>query len=41
LIVSTTFLAIMLFVWIPIRNVNSLYVYSVFYGLATGATQGS
>jgi len=40
LIVSTTFLAIMLFVWISIRRVGSLYVYSVFYGLATGATQG-
>ncbi|KAI1675625.1 general substrate transporter [Pyrenophora tritici-repentis] len=41
LIVSTTFLAIMLFVWIPVRSVSSLYVYAVFYGLATGATQGS
>jgi MCP family monocarboxylic acid transporter-like MFS transporter 3 len=41
LIVSTTFLAIMLFVWIPIRSVGSLYAYVVFYGLATGATQGS
>ncbi|KAF2132479.1 putative monocarboxylate permease, partial [Dothidotthia symphoricarpi CBS 119687] len=40
LIVSTTFLAIMLFAWIPIRSVSSLYVFSVFYGLATGATQG-
>jgi len=40
LIISTTFLAIMLFVWISIRRVGSLYVYSVFYGLATGATQG-
>lgn len=41
LIVSTTFLAIMLFVWISIHSVSSLYAYSVFYGLATGATQGS
>jgi MCP family monocarboxylic acid transporter-like MFS transporter 3 len=41
LIVSTTFLAIMLFVWISIHSVSSLYVFSVFYGLATGATQGS
>jgi MCP family monocarboxylic acid transporter-like MFS transporter 3 len=41
LIVSTTFLAIMLFVWISVHSVSSLYVYSVFYGLATGATQGS
>ncbi|USP79410.1 putative monocarboxylate permease [Curvularia clavata] len=41
LIFATVFLAIMLFVWIPIRSVGSLYVYAVFYGLATGATQGS
>jgi MCP family monocarboxylic acid transporter-like MFS transporter 3 len=41
LIVSTTFLAIMLFVWIPVRSMSSLYAYVVFYGLATGATQGS
>jgi MCP family monocarboxylic acid transporter-like MFS transporter 3 len=40
-IVSTTFLATMLFVWIPVRSVSSLYVFAVFYGLATGATQGS
>jgi MFS family permease len=41
LIVSTVFLAIMLFVWISIHSVSNLYVFSVFYGLATGATQGS
>ena len=41
LICSTVFLAIMLFVWIAVRSVSSLYVYSVFYGFATGATQGS
>ncbi|KFG78601.1 putative monocarboxylate permease [Metarhizium anisopliae] len=40
LIVSTIFLAIMLFVWIAVRSVSSLYVYSVFYGVATGAVQG-
>jgi MCP family monocarboxylic acid transporter-like MFS transporter 3 len=41
LIVSTTFLAVMLFVWIPVKSVGGLYAYVVFYGLATGATQGS
>ncbi|KAH6643227.1 putative monocarboxylate permease [Boeremia exigua] len=40
LIASTTFLAIMLFVWISIRSVSSLYAFAVFYGIATGATQG-
>ncbi|KAK2595512.1 hypothetical protein QQS21_006787 [Conoideocrella luteorostrata] len=41
LIVSTIFLATMLFVWIAVRSVSGLYVYSVFYGIATGAVQGS
>lgn len=40
LIVSTIFLATMLFIWIAVRSVGSLYVYSVFYGIATGAVQG-
>jgi hypothetical protein len=41
LIVSSAWLGIMLYVWIPIHNVGGLYVWSVFYGLAPGATQGS
>nr|POF14360.1 aspyridones efflux protein apdf [Quercus suber] len=40
LIFSTIYLAVMLFAWIAVRSVSSLYVYSVFYGFATGATQG-
>ncbi|OAA36227.1 Major facilitator superfamily domain, general substrate transporter [Cordyceps fumosorosea ARSEF 2679] len=40
LIVSTVFLAIMLFVWIAVRTESGLYVYSAFYGVATGAVQG-
>ncbi|KAI1747347.1 putative monocarboxylate permease [Xylaria castorea] len=40
LIVSTTLLAILLYIWLVIQNVTQLYVWSVFYGLATGATQG-
>ncbi|KAI1812051.1 putative monocarboxylate permease [Poronia punctata] len=40
LIVSSLWLGIMLYVWIPVHNVGGLYVWSVFYGLATGATQG-
>jgi len=41
LIVSSLWLGIMLYAWIPVRNVSGLYVWSVFYGFATGATQGS
>ncbi|ORY02732.1 putative monocarboxylate permease [Clohesyomyces aquaticus] len=41
LIVSTAFLAIMLFVWMPIRSVSSLYLFSVFYGLASLTTDPS
>lgn len=41
LLVSTTFLAVMLFVWIAIHSVGGLYAFSVFYGIATGGTQGS
>jgi MCP family monocarboxylic acid transporter-like MFS transporter 3 len=41
LIAAMTWLAVMLFVWIPVKSVGGLYAYAVFYGLATGATQGS
>lgn len=41
LIVSATFLGIMLYAWIATHAIAGLYAWSVFYGLATGATQGS
>ncbi|KAI0154992.1 putative monocarboxylate permease [Xylariaceae sp. FL1272] len=40
LVVSATSLGILLYAWIAVHNVSGLYVWSVFYGLATGATQG-
>ncbi|KAI1333972.1 putative monocarboxylate permease [Xylariaceae sp. FL0016] len=40
LIVSATLLGVLLFAWMPVHNVAGLYTWPVFYGLATGATQG-
>jgi MFS family permease len=40
LIVASAVLGVVLFCWIPVRNVGGLYGWSVVYGLATGATQG-
>ncbi|KAI0189898.1 putative monocarboxylate permease [Astrocystis sublimbata] len=40
LVVSAAVLGIMLYAWIAVHDVGGLYAWSVFYGLATGATQG-
>ncbi|KAI2776695.1 putative monocarboxylate permease [Daldinia loculata] len=40
LIIATTILGVLLYSWIAIYTVAGLYVWSVFYGLATGAAQG-
>jgi MCP family monocarboxylic acid transporter-like MFS transporter 3 len=40
LIISSFTLAVMLYGWIGIYSVPSMYVWSVLYGLATAATQG-
>ncbi|KAL1964627.1 hypothetical protein VTN77DRAFT_6801 [Rasamsonia byssochlamydoides] len=40
LVVSSTALGAMLYVWMAIRSVAGMYVWAVIYGLATGATQG-
>ncbi|ESZ92880.1 putative monocarboxylate permease [Sclerotinia borealis F-4128] len=40
LIVSSFALGVMLYAWIGIHSVPSMYIWSVLYGLATGATQG-
>ncbi|KAJ9161741.1 Monocarboxylate permease [Coniochaeta hoffmannii] len=40
MIVSSAVLGVVLFAWIPVRDVGGLYAWSVVYGIATGATQG-
>lgn len=41
LILSATFLTIMLYTWISVRGVAGLYVWTAFYGAASGGLQGS
>ncbi|KAI1799737.1 putative monocarboxylate permease [Daldinia bambusicola] len=41
LIISATILGVLLYAWIAVHAVASLYVWSVFYGLSTGAAQGT
>lgn len=40
LLVCSTALGGMLYVWMAVRSVAGMYVWAVVYGLATGATQG-
>ncbi|KAI8961930.1 putative monocarboxylate permease [Daldinia sp. FL1419] len=40
LIIALSILGVLLYSWIAVRAVAGLYVWSVFYGLATGAAQG-
>ncbi|KAM0426463.1 hypothetical protein ACHAPT_008154 [Fusarium lateritium] len=40
LVVASTFLACMLFVWIPVKSLGGMYAWVVLYGIATGGTQG-
>ncbi|KAJ4252884.1 hypothetical protein NW762_010790 [Fusarium torreyae] len=40
LILSSIFLSIMLFVWIPVKSIGGMYAWVVLYGIATTGTQG-